>query len=63
MPPIPTAQGRAAAFNHKRFLSLDLSYGHDVRGLMYEYLMDNGMTREEYHWFLQHGGAVCARTA
>jgi beta-glucosidase/6-phospho-beta-glucosidase/beta-galactosidase len=49
----PAAQDRATAFNHKRFLSLDLSYGHDVRGVMYEYLMDNGMTREEYHWFLQ----------
>src|SRR3954465_10076419 len=49
----PAALGRAAALNHKRFLSLDLSYGHDVRGMMYEYLMDNGMTREEYHWFLR----------
>ena len=49
----PAAQGRAAAFNHKRFLSLDLSYGHDVRGAMYEYLMDSGMTRDEYHWFLR----------
>ena len=51
----PAAQSRAAAFNDKRFLSLDLSYGHDVRGMMYEYLMDNGMTREEYHWFLRDG--------
>jgi beta-glucosidase/6-phospho-beta-glucosidase/beta-galactosidase len=49
----PAAHARAAAFNHKRFLSLDLSYGHDVRGVMYEYLIDNGMTREEYHWFLR----------
>jgi beta-glucosidase/6-phospho-beta-glucosidase/beta-galactosidase len=49
----PQAQSRAAAFNHKRFLSLDLSYGHDVSGVMYEYLMDNGMTRDEYHWFLR----------
>jgi beta-glucosidase/6-phospho-beta-glucosidase/beta-galactosidase len=52
-PADPAAQSRAAAFNHKRFLSLDLSYGHDVQGVMYEYLMDNGMTREEYHWFLR----------
>ncbi len=54
----PAAQRRAAAFNHKRFLSLDLSYGHDVRGVMYEYLMDNGMTREEYHWFLEKAQAL-----
>jgi beta-glucosidase/6-phospho-beta-glucosidase/beta-galactosidase len=53
-PANPAAQPRAAAFNHKRFLSLDLSYGHDVRGIMYEYLMDNGMAREEYHWFLDN---------
>ncbi|HLH15984.1 MAG TPA: family 1 glycosylhydrolase [Bryobacteraceae bacterium] len=50
----PEALPRAAVLNHKRFLSLDLSYGHDVRGVMYEYLMDHGMTREEYHWFLSH---------
>jgi hypothetical protein len=52
-PADPEALSRAAAYNHKRFLSLDLSYGHDVRGIMYEYLMDNGMTRDEYHWFLR----------
>src|SRR5919205_69198 len=49
----PAAQSRAAAYNDRRFLSLDLSYGHDVRGMMYEYLMDNGMTRKEHHWFLR----------
>ena len=48
----PAAHGRASTLNDRRFLSLDLSYGHDVRGVMYEYLMDNGMAREEYHWFL-----------
>ncbi len=54
----PAALSRAAAFNHKRFLSLDLSYGHDVRGVMYEYLMDNGMTRDEYHWFLREAAHI-----
>jgi beta-glucosidase len=54
----PAAHDRAAAFNNKRFLSLDLSYGHDVRGVMYEYLMDNGMTREEYHWFLNQAARL-----
>ena len=37
--------------NAKRFLSLDLNYGKRVDSEMYEYLMDNGMTREEYHFF------------
>jgi hypothetical protein len=41
-----------------RFLSLDLCYGHDVRAAMYEFLMDNGMTREEYHSLLLNGKAV-----
>jgi beta-glucosidase/6-phospho-beta-glucosidase/beta-galactosidase len=49
----PAGQRRAATLNHKRFLSLDLSYGHDVRAVMYEYLLDNGMTRDEYHWYMR----------
>ncbi len=39
--------------NDKRFLALDLTYGHPISARMYEYLLDNGMTREEYHWFRQ----------
>ena len=38
--------------NAQRFLSLDLNYGRRVDSEMYEYLMDNGMTRDEYHFFL-----------
>ena len=38
--------------NSERFLSLDLNYGRRVDSEMYEFLMDNGMTREEYHFFL-----------
>jgi beta-glucosidase len=40
--------------NARRFLSLDLNYGKRVESEMYEYLMDNGMTREEYHFFLSN---------
>ena len=36
----------------RRFLSLDLNYGRRVDSEMYEFLMDNGMTRDEYHFFL-----------
>jgi beta-glucosidase/6-phospho-beta-glucosidase/beta-galactosidase len=39
-------------FNEKRFLALDLTYGNPLSSTMYEYLLDNGMTRQEYHWFL-----------
>jgi beta-glucosidase len=48
----PKAIGPAELLNAKRFLSLDLNYGRRVDSEMYEYLMDNGMTREEYHFFL-----------
>jgi beta-glucosidase/6-phospho-beta-glucosidase/beta-galactosidase len=48
----PAAIKPAEVENAKRFLSLDLNYGHRVDSEMYEYLMDNGMTRDEYHFFL-----------
>ncbi|HSB93023.1 MAG TPA: family 1 glycosylhydrolase [Flavitalea sp.] len=47
----PEAQKLADFLNEKRFLSLDLTYGYPLTVTMYEYLLDNGMTREEYHWF------------
>ena len=48
----PKAIGPAEIMNSKRFLSLDLNYGRRVDSEMYEYLMDNGMTKDEYHFFL-----------
>ncbi len=53
-PEKPSCQARAAFLNEKRFLSLDLAYGHSLDVMMYEYLLDNGITRDEYHWFLDH---------
>ncbi|HTL08584.1 MAG TPA: family 1 glycosylhydrolase [Chitinophagaceae bacterium] len=50
----PQAIGPAEIKNAKRFLSLDLNYGKRVDSGMYEYLMDNGMTRAEYHFFLNN---------
>jgi len=50
----PAAIKPAEFLNSKRFLSLDLNYGRRVDSEMYEYLMDNGMTREEYHFFLDN---------
>jgi len=47
----PSAIKPAEFMNARRFLSLDLNYGRRVDSEMYEYLMDNGMTREEYHFF------------
>lgn len=48
----PAAIKPAEIENSKRFLSLDLNYGHRVDSEMYEYLFDNGMTKDEYHFFL-----------
>ena len=50
----PSAIKPAEILNAKRFLSLDLNYGRRVDSEMYEFLMDNGMTREEYHFFMHH---------
>lgn len=50
----PQAIKPAEILNAKRFLSLDLNYGRRVSSEMYEYLLDNGMTREEYHFFLHN---------
>ncbi|WP_373550068.1 family 1 glycosylhydrolase [Haliscomenobacter sp.] len=40
--------------NQKRFLSLDLTYGFPLNVNMYEYLLQNGMTKNEYNWFVQN---------
>jgi hypothetical protein len=48
----PSAIKPAEIMNARRFLSLDLNYGRRIESEMYEYLMDNGMTRDEYHFFL-----------
>ncbi|WP_230533071.1 family 1 glycosylhydrolase [Microvirga roseola] len=49
----PKAIKPAEIMNSRRFLSLDLNYGRRVDSEMYEFLLDSGMTREEYHFFLK----------
>lgn len=49
-PNCPEARKIADFYNQKRFLSLDLSYGHPVDVPMYKYLLANGMTDDEYNW-------------
>jgi beta-glucosidase/6-phospho-beta-glucosidase/beta-galactosidase len=46
----PAARDFAHFLNEKRFLSLDLTYAYPINVEMYEYLLANGMTRDEYHW-------------
>ena len=47
----PDAVPLARFLNQKRFLSLDLTYGYPINVTMYQYLLANGMTEEEYNWF------------
>jgi beta-glucosidase/6-phospho-beta-glucosidase/beta-galactosidase len=47
----PECAEEARAYNEKRFLASDLVFAHHPDDTMYEYLMDNGMSRDEYHWF------------
>ena len=50
----PRAIGPAEIYNARRFLTLDLNYGRRVDSEMYEFLLDNGMSREDYHFFLDN---------
>ncbi|MCG2615129.1 family 1 glycosylhydrolase [Terrimonas sp. NA20] len=47
----PGAINLARFLNQKRFLPLDLTYGYPLNVPMYTYLLQNGMTPEEYQWF------------
>src|SRR5215211_4307345 len=51
-PRSPMQSAKAELLNGRRFLSLDLNYGHLVDSEMFEFLMDSGMSHEEYHFFL-----------
>ena len=51
----PAIIERANWENAVRFLSLDLLYSKSPCSDVGFYLMDNGMTREEYRWFMSHG--------
>jgi beta-glucosidase/6-phospho-beta-glucosidase/beta-galactosidase len=50
----PAASPLARFLNQKRFLSLDLTYGYPLNVTMYNYLLNNGMTKEEYRWFTEN---------
>jgi len=50
----PEAVPLARFLNQKRFLPLDLTYGYPLNVSMYEYLLKNGFTREDYHWFIEN---------
>lgn len=47
-------QDKADFLNEKRFISYDLTSGHQATPLMQEYMFNNGMTRQEYAWFMNN---------
>jgi beta-glucosidase/6-phospho-beta-glucosidase/beta-galactosidase len=57
-PECPQAVPHAEHRNAERFLTLDLNYGRHVDSTMFEYLMDNGMARDDYHFFLRETPAL-----
>ncbi len=48
----PNLVAKAHFINERRFLSLDLLFGHDVSATIYRYLLNSGMTVDEYLWFM-----------
>jgi beta-glucosidase/6-phospho-beta-glucosidase/beta-galactosidase len=50
----PSTSAQADFYNQRRFLSLDLTYGHTITVEMYRYLLDNGMTAADYDWFYKN---------
>jgi beta-glucosidase/6-phospho-beta-glucosidase/beta-galactosidase len=50
-PGSPKMVKRALFMNERRFLSLDLLFGHDVSATMYKYLVESGMSEVEYQWY------------
>lgn len=51
-PSQPDLIQQADFFNERRFLPLDLTYGHDVSAEMYRYLIAHGMTEDDYQFFM-----------
>lgn len=41
--------------NFHRFITFDFLYGHPPEADVLNFLYDNGMSREEYEWFMHHG--------
>jgi len=48
----PEAVKVTAHLNELRFVSLDLNYAHSPSGRMLEYLLANGMSLDQFHYFM-----------
>ena len=50
----PSCQAQADFLNMKRFLPMDITTGFPMDPAVQKYLMQNGMTKEDFAWFRQH---------
>jgi beta-glucosidase/6-phospho-beta-glucosidase/beta-galactosidase len=50
----PRAIAHAERLNAMRFVSLDLNYGRRVDSEIYEYFLENGMSDDEYNFFMNN---------
>ena len=51
----PETAETAAFKNHHRFITFDFLYGHAPNGDVLNYLYDNGLSKDDYQWFMHHG--------
>jgi beta-glucosidase len=51
-PSQPQLMRAARFYNERRFLPLDLTYGHQVSASIYRYLMTHGMQEQDYDFFM-----------
>ncbi len=51
-PSSPALMKAARFYNERRFIPLDLTYGHQVSAMIYRYLIANGMTDADYDYFM-----------
>jgi beta-glucosidase/6-phospho-beta-glucosidase/beta-galactosidase len=49
---VPQAEHHARFENARRFIALDLCYGHEVDAGIFQHLLGNGLSAQEYEWFM-----------
>jgi beta-glucosidase/6-phospho-beta-glucosidase/beta-galactosidase len=51
----PDTRSEIELLNSMRFITFDFLYGHPPDGHLLDYLFELGVTREQFHWFMEHG--------
>ena len=51
----PSQREKVALLNSMRFITFDFLYGHPPDGNLLMFLQDNGLEKETYDWFMEHG--------